>query len=71
MVNILEPASWRQFTSIKCILLPVTDNFLFLNQWMREIVPRMNVPDLRVDLRTTAYEVDTLSIEPCCCTKKQ
>ena len=44
--------SRRQFTSIKH---PVTDNFLFLNQQKMDIVfLQKNVPDARMDCRTTA-----------------
>ena len=42
------------------ILLPVTDNFFFLNQLMRDFFPCKNVPNARVYLVTTANEADTL-----------
>ena len=46
------------------ILLPVTDNLLFLNQRKREIIfPHKNVPDMGVDLGTAANVVDMLPSE--------
>ena len=56
-------ATWRQFTHLMYILSPVTDNLLFLNQWKRDYFPRNNVPDVRVDLGTAAYEADMVPTE--------
>ena len=41
------------------VLLPVTDNLLFLNQQRREIIfPRKNVPDTRIDHWTRTISVN-------------
>ena len=66
MVSYLTTNSWASLPDViyqyyVLILMPVTDNLLFLNQRKREIFPPKNVvPDERVYLGTAAYKADTL-----------